>query len=1088
LLDGAAAPAALAERAAELGMEALALTDHDGLYGAIEFGIACRKAGIRPLIGAELTLHDGAHVTLLARDRGGYATLCRLISAAQLAGGKGHARLPREALELCEGGAGLVVLSGCRAGAIPRLVLQRRYSEARAAAEEYRALFGPQNFWIELQNHLLGDDTLLNAALVELAEELGLGYVATNNVHYARTAEADLQDVLTCVREGIGVRDYHPARLTNLEYCLKRAREMEDLFVRWPRAVAATAEIAGECAVEMDFRGDRFPDFPLPAGVSAQERLRELCEAGLAATYGPGEQARARRQLAHELAVIERTELAEYFLIVWDLMRFAREQGIRGQGRGSAADSLAVYCLGITTIDPLAHNLLFERFLNEGRSGSPPDIDIDFQADRREEIIQYVYRTYGHEHAAMVCNIVTYRARSAIRDVGKVLGLPADTLDRLAKNMESWQPRAMRAEARRLEEMRPRLAPAPPEHTQARQGAEKEKETGSTWELLIRLCEEIEGTPRHLSIHVGGMLITRRPLLEIVPLERATMPGRVVVQWNKDSVEDAGLIKIDLLGLRMLAVLSEAVDLVAQGEGQPAGAAERAVGGKDGRLNLEGLPLDDPAVYALLRRGDTIGCFQVESRAQAQMVHRHRPENFNDIVVQVAIIRPGPIVGNMVHPYLRRRRGLEPVAYLHPRLEPVLKETLGVLLYQEQVMRVATELAGLDGSAADRLRRAITHQRVTREMEGLHEEFLAGCVRAGMAREGAEELFRQMAAFGQYGFCKSHAAAFAQTAYQSLYLKRYHPVEFYCALLNHQPMGFYSAAVVAGDARRHGVPLLGVDARYSDVRCTVEREPGGERAAIRLGYNYVDGIGEEGLARIADARASGEPFDGLRGFWQRTALPEKAIMGLIRVGAFDAWEADRRRLLWQAGELAPFLAEGGKKGRAMPLPWPMHGGEAPLLTPMDEWDEMEAERAVLGLTTRRHLFHLLRGGLQGDVLSGEALRFLPTNLRVRVAGLAVCRQRPPTAKGMVFLTLEDETGLINVILHPDIYERDRSIARLPALIAEGRLQKEGGAINVVARRLLRLEEIQRGRPAAPLLEGVQEEDAFTAARGHASLA
>ncbi|MGD9047159.1 MAG: error-prone DNA polymerase, partial [Anaerolineae bacterium] len=876
LLDGASSPEALVERAASLGYPALALTDHDGLYGAVRFWRAARERGLKPIIGAEVGLADacpepvegtsprpsggtgpeadvpsvvegarpelvegGSHLTLLAETQRGYANLCRILSAGQLAGQKGQ---PRLTLETLAGHAqGLICLSGCRRGAVPRALLAGDWAAARGAAAQLRDIFGPGRFWIEVQRHLLSTDARLTAALVSLAQELDTGLVATNDVHYAGRPGQRLHDVLTCIRhhatlpQALGVGLLHP----NSERFLKSPQAMVTLFDSLdrglPQALRNTLHIAERCEVSLDFSAQRLPAFPAPEGHTAGSYLRCLCEEGLGRRFGPVAP-RARAQMDHELAVIEGMGLAGYFLVVWDIVRFARQQGIRCQGRGSAANSLVAYLLEITQVDPLRHNLLFERFLSgDGRSGpgTMPDIDVDFAADRREEVVQYVYERYGKDHVGMVCNVVTYRARSALREAAKVLAFPADVIDHAAKSLDT---RSAEAVAEAIESTLPDDVSLP-------------------WQVLADLLKEMDGVPRHLSIHVGGMLITAAPLVEVVPLERATMPGRVVVQWDKDGVEDAGLIKIDLLSLRTLGAVEEARAHILAWRG----------------LDLEpaDLPLDDPAVYDLLQRADTVGCFQVESRAQAQMLPKLLPRRFEDIVVGVALIRPGPIQGGMVHPYLRRRQGLEPVAYAHPALEPALAETLGVIVFQEQVLRVAMAVARFSPAEADHLRRAMSRSRSKEAMAALRQRFVEGARANGLDEAAADEIWQQLEGFAGFGFCKSHAAAFALVAYQTLYLKAHYPAEFYCALLNHQPLGFYPPEVLAGDARRHGVPILQPDANRSQAACSLEQACPEGQVAIRLGLGYVRGLGEAWQERIVERRG-GKPYRDLVDFCRRT--------------------------------------------------------------------------------------------------------------------------------------------------------------------------------------------------------------------------
>jgi error-prone DNA polymerase len=1035
LLDGASSPEALVERAFALGYPALALTDHNGLYGAVRFWQAAEERGLKAIIGAEVGLADGSHLTLLAETQQGYANLSRLISAAQLAGQKAQ---PQLSLEMLAGHAqGLLCLSGCRRGVVASALLSREDEKARRAAGRLREIFGPDNFWIELQYHYLPTDARLVAALVSLARELGAGTVVTNNVHYAERPGQQLHDVLTCIRhittlpEALGAGLLHP----NSEQFLKPSDEMVALFVdppvssgrHLPEALRNTLRIAERCDVCLDFSTQRLPAFPVPEGYTPAGYLQFLCEQGLGRrfqTIPP----RAGAQLAHELAVIERMELAGYFLVVWDIVRFARERHIRCQGRGSAANSLVAYLLGITPVDPLRHNLLFERFLSEG-THIMPDIDVDFAADRREEVLQYVYERYGQEHVGMVCNVVTYRARSAVRDVAKALAFPPDIIDRTAKAIDHHSSAATAAAiavatTEAIEGTLPALEPSIAELPDA---------PALPWQVLAELLRQMEGIPRHLSIHVGGMVITAAPLVEVVPLERATMPGRVVVQWNKDSVEDAGLIKIDLLSLRTLGAIEEALAHL---------RAQRGI-----ELEPADLPLDDPAVYDMLRRADTIGCFQVESRAQAQMLPKLQPTRFEDIVVGVALIRPGPIQGGMVHPYLRRRQGLEPVTYIHPLLAGALDETLGVIVFQEQVLRVAMAIARFTPAEADRLRRAMSRSRSQEAMAALRGRFLDGALENGLDLATAEEIYHQLEGFAGFGFCKSHAAAFAAVAYQTLYLKVHYPTELYCALLNQQPLGFYPPEVLVGDARRHGVTVVGPDVNRSREECVLEPGEPGE-PAVRLGLRYVHSLGEAWRERVVERRGE-RPYRNLADFCQRTRLPRPVVENLIRSGTMDGFGRARRDLLWELGTLA-YHEEG------LEFDVPVEPAALPDLAPAER---MAWEYELLGMVPGDQVMSLYRESLRARrVLSSGELAERHDGETVRVAGWAVVRQRPPTAKGHLFITLEDEEGLVNLIVRPDVYERYRDTLRnAPLLWIEGRLQREGYASSILVARAAPLE-------------------------------
>ena len=1061
LLDGASSPEALIDRAAALGYPALALTDHNGLYGAVRFWLAARERGIKPIVGAEITLvgddrSGGSHLTLLAETQEGYANLCRLLSAGQLTCPTSRPRLtsqsrptgrpqpeswpkhkgqPRLTTEmLVEHGDGLLCLSGCRRGAVASALLARDEEKARQAVAQLYEIFS-ERLWIELQRHYMPTDARLIASLATLARRLGVGVVATNNVHYAQRSDQRLHDVLTCIRRHTTLPEalvnglLHP----NSERVLKSPHEMGAMFADLPHALRNTVSIAERCQVCLDFSAQRLPAFPVPAEHTPASYLRALCETELRHKFDPVTP-QAKEQLAHELRVIERVGLVDYFLVVWDIVRFARARGIRCQGRGSAANSLVAYLLDITPVDPLRHNLLFERFLCEsspssGGAHTMPDIDVDFAADRREEVIQYVYERYGEAHVGMVCNVVTYRARSALRDAAKALAFPLDVIDRAAKALDTRSTEVAAEEIMGLPKKDLLSRAQSPEANAPPSEAE-----GLPWKVLAEVLREMECVPRHLSIHVGGMLITAAPLIEVVPLERAAMPGRVVVQWDKDSVEDAGLIKIDLLSLRTLGMVEEAL------------AHVRAGCGID--LDLNRLPLDDPAVYAMLRRADTVGCFQVESRAQAQMLPKLQPTCFEDLVVEVALVRPGPIQGNMVHPYLQRRQGVEPVRYAHPALEPILAETLGVMVFQEQVMRVAAMIAAFTPAEADQLRRAMSRSRAKEAMAALRERFLAGAQANGVDDETAVEVFEQLAAFSGYGFCKSHAAAFALVAYQTLYLKAHYPAAFYCALLNHQPMGFYTPDVLIGDARRHGVPILPADINRSQEACTLESpssSPGVERRlwTVRLGLRYVHSLGEARQTHIVQRRGD-HPFRDLWDFCRRTRLPRPVVENLVRAGALDGLGTSRRDLLWRLGGIA-YQEDGlGLMVQVEPADLPALG----------QVERMLWEYELLGLTTGEHLMSVYRELLRTQgVSSSEELQPRRDGETVWVAGQVIVRQRPPSAKGYAFITLEDETGLVNLIVRPNVYERYRNVLRNhPLMLVEGRLQRERQAISVLVYR------------------------------------
>jgi DNA polymerase III alpha subunit len=1335
----------------------------------------------------------GPHLILLARDASGYKSLCRLVSRANMAGTKAVPRFSQALL--AEHTEGLVALTGCREGEIARRLRGGDRAGARRAAEALAARF-PGGVFLELSHHLLPDDDWLVTETVAVARDLHLPVVVTNDVHYARPEGREFHDVLTAIRHGRTLDGLADLRRPDGESYLKSGEELAALppgdgslgrvvADAWHEGLATAGELAAACSVDLGFEQYRFPGFAVPNGETPFSYLVELCQAGARKRYHPLTPAVVKR-LAHELEVIERAGLAEFFLICWDLMRFARDQGIPAQGRGSAASSIVAYTLGISRVEPIGHNLLFERFINEGRT-TYPDVDIDFSSARREEVIQYVYDKYGQEHTGMVCNLVTYRARSAVREVGVALGFPRPLVDRVAKALETYDSVMVRrdleadggfaeffkrtgegereagqalaateAEERglvdgmgQLNTRMPLVGKVPPWRqppggalSEARGGAprrhrpedaprpfgwlaeiplgaaagaalpdalvprttiepgnshlptrvvvspsdddsdvsatledaavsvesslggrsegdsgrapglittpigKREKRAGdgpaqlpdalaprttirpggrtddeggpgdtpasvawlragkgtgyaaerdrfvapalvdgraidpesgqleppprqtdklgrpnhwdppaprtatmgrggggdhssvarvepepppralggstkglSDWERWLEFCARIDGFPRHLSIHSGGMLVTAAPLIDIAPLERATMVDRVVVQFDKRDVETLKLIKLDLLGLGMLAAIDETLQLI---EHDCAAC-----------VDLDRLAEDIPEVFEMLQAADTVGVFQVESRAQMQTLPKSRPMNLDDLVVEVAIIRPGPIQGNAVHPYLRRKQGLEEVTYLHPSLEPVLRDSKGVILYQEQVMRIAIEVAGFSPADSDGFRRAMGTWRSTREMEKLHKQFHDGCMRQpGMTEEVAEELFRQVAAFASFGFAKSHAAAFARTAYESSFLKLFYPAQFLVGLINAQPMGFYPVEVLVNDAKRHGVAVLPVDVNRSRYKTTTEwvgrpgwatiggedeplpddagipRRPepvlspscvmpsaaARERWAIdsaagwgvRLGLGLVKGIGEE-HEKLLDRELDRGPYAGLADVVERTGLPEETLERLIRVGALDSLGRPRRELLWQLREVAGAsrgrvdgravrakgVAGGRAAGRPMDLRLPPTA--APTLPGLTESERIGDAYAVVGLDARRQVVSLYRPALErlGAVPNSDLAERRPGP--VRLGGLVVTRQHPMTAKGTVFLALEDETGMVNVTLWPDTWARLRGVVRRHALLlVDGDLQRESSVVNVIARDVRPLIEVAATAGAPDQPDGVRQ--------------
>jgi error-prone DNA polymerase len=1009
-LEGAEQPETLVSEAARLGMPAIALVDRDGVYGAARFHRAAEQAGVRALIGSELTLADGARLPVLVEDRDGYRNLCRLVTRLKLGAPKGAGRVTLDDLEPYAGG--LVCLTGGRGGPLAAAVARGDREAARRTLDRLAGIFGRDSCFVEVQRHLDRAQERDLDRLVRLAGDARLPLVATNQPLYARPGGRAVADVFTCIREKTDL-DHAGRRLTgNGERDLKGGLEMAQRFRDLPEALATTSELALRLGFTLKNLGYRFPDFPLPPRTGALEHLGELTRAGARRRYGDGPlAARARRQIAHELEVIGRLDLAGYFLIVWDIVEFCRASDILVQGRGSAANSAVCYALGITAVDPVGMDLLFERFLSEAR-GEWPDIDLDLPSgERREAAIQYVYRRYGRHGAGMTANVITYRGRSAAREVGKALGLPGELQDRLAHLVSNWGYQdPAEVLTRHLAE-----AGCDPRHPRIRKFA--------------ALWTRLQDLPRHLGQHSGGMVIAGGRLDDVVPLEPATMPGRVVIQWDKDDCAALGIVKVDLLGLRMMSVLQDSLGLV------------RETGGE---VDLAHLPPDDPEVYAALQQADTIGVFQVESRAQMATLPRIHPERFYDLVVQVAIIRPGPIVGDMVHPYIRRRRGRERVAYAHPSLEPILARTLGVPLFQEQLLRMAMVAAGFSGSEAEELRRAFGFKRSERRMVEIEAKLRAGMARQGIAGRAADEIVHAITAFALYGFPESHASSFALLAYASAWLKVRHPAPFYTALLNNQPMGFYHPATIVKDAQRHGHVVLPVDVTRSEWACAVEATQSGW--AVRLGLRYVKGLRETAGHALVAARQS-RPFASVADVAERAGLMSDEAQTLAAIGALSALGGTRRADLWAAAvpSPGPLFATAAAHEPTPPSP----------LREMVADERLAADFAGTGVTLGPHPMALRRRTLAraGVVRAGD-LRHRPDGALVRVAGSVIVRQRPGTAKGFVFLSLEDETGIANVIVTPGLFARHRLVlVTAPQVLGEGFLQSQDGVVSVRAQRV-----------------------------------
>jgi len=1073
-LQGASLPEALIDRAAELGYPALALVDRDGVYGAPRFHKAALAAGLRPIIGAELTIRSGGSgesanptfsLPVLCETQEGYRNLCRLVTRMKMRAPKGEGALAIDELDGFT--TGLVALAG-------RPALDGRRYGVGGLLDRIVGIFGRGNVYVELQRHLQRRDEAETCALVELAAAFRVPVVATNGVRFATPAERPLFDVLTCIHHHTDLAQAGRRLAVNAERYLKSPADMAALFSDRPDALAAAGELAARLQYTMADLGYQFPAYPVPPGETQMSFLRRIADVGARDRYRPYHD-RARAQIQRELDLIDKLDLAGYFLIVWDIVNFCRQHDILVQGRGSAANSAVCYSLGITAVDPVGMDLLFERFLSEER-GEWPDIDLDLPSgDRRERVIQHVYEKYGRLGAGMTANVITYRGRSAAREVGKALGFDPAQVDRLAKVMNNFE----------------FVDPADtlPRHL-ASVGLDIHSERVR---LFAALWGQMQDLPRHLGQHSGGMVICQGQLDAVVPLENASMPGRVVVQWDKDDCADMRIVKVDLLGLGMMAVLQDSIALV-NGEGQS--ARPNAQGSPQSSIDLAHLP-EDPAVYKLLQEADTIGVFQVESRAQMATLPRLKPSTFYDIVVEVAIIRPGPIVGEMVHPYLNRRAGREPVTYPHPSLEPILARTLGVPLFQEQLLRIAMVAAGFTGGQAEDLRRAFGFKRSERRMKQVEVQLREGMARNGITGAPADEIITSITSFALYGFPESHAASFGLLAYASAYLKVHFPAAFYTALLNNQPMGFYHPSTLVKDAQRRGVRFQPIDVQLSDWDCTVERD-----GSIRLGLRYVSGLREQAGRALASRSTSGNPplsarrpvcpkcgcddesmiervnegrwfcntcshdwaaprsrFASIDDLVAHAGLRRDELVTLANIGALNAFGYDRRSALWQAERA---VRPGGELFDDAPPPVgdlpDAHGDEtnaACPLRPMTEAERVVADYAGMGLTAGRHPMALRREELaMRGVLRASDLARAPKGRRVRVAGMVITRQRPGTAKGFVFLTLEDETGIANIIVRPDLFARDRvAIIGEPFLMIDGVLQQQDGVTSIRAEQV-----------------------------------
>ena len=1088
-LEGASVPEEMAAVCAEQGIGAMALLDRDGVHGAPRFHYAMKKAGPKAHIGSEITFAAGAteknksisgfprsiadsqpgaarnpqstidnrrsippatqpvRVPLIAATRTGYRNLCRLVTRMKSRGPKDA---PPEVIAATEGdlaefAEGLICLTGSGYGPLARALDEGGIGVAKQQAERLVRIFGRENIYVELQRHYLREEEARNHALVEIAASLHLPLLATNGARHARPEQRQIADVFTCLAHHRMLSTAGRLLARNNERHLKAPQEMARLFADLPDAIANTAELSSRLEFTLEELGYEFPRYPVPEGETMMSFLRQRTEEGFLSRYGRAGRdlrQRARRQVERELTLVEKLHLEGYFLIVWDIVRYCREQGILVQGRGSAANSAVCYSLGITAVDPVGMDLLFERFLSEER-GEWPDIDLDLPSgDQREKAIQYVYARYGQRGAAMTANVITYRGRLAAREMGKALGFDNPTIDRLGALVGTWEYH----EPGDTLEKQFRLAGFDLRHPRMRK--------------FLELCLAVQDLPRHLGQHSGGMVICQGQLDSVVPLEPASMPGRVVVQWDKEDCADLGIVKVDLLGLGMMAVLEDSIQLIRHHYEE--------------EVDLAHLPADDAQVYATLQKADTVGMFQIESRAQMSCLPRLRPTKFYDIVIQVAIIRPGPIVGKMVNPFLERRQGRQQVTYAHPSLEPVLERTLGVPLFQEQLLRMAMITAGFSGGEAEELRRAMGFKRSEKRMKDIEGKLRAGMTRNGIAPQAQEDIIQQITSFALYGFPESHSASFALLAYASAYLKVHYLAAFTAALLNNQPMGFYHPSTIVKDAQRHGLKMLSADVTKSEWLCSLEQSSvvsrqssaisSGKQPApcVRLGLRYVRGLREDAARALLRQREK-RPFDSITDLARRVPeLRKDELTMLARVGALNAIGAgerpgmDQRRLhrrdaLWQVASAAqpvgPLLRDIAEADAPSPLAM------------MDREERLVADFAGTGLTVGPHPMSYQREELRRQgVLTALELERAPNGRRVKAAGCVIARQRPGTAHGFVFLSLEDETGIANAIITPDLFEKYRiELVSVRFMLVEGILQHQDNVISVRAQKISALE-------------------------------
>jgi len=1016
-LDGASSIEDLVLTAKELGYTALALTDHDNLCGAMAFAQTCRAFGLKSIVGAEVTLQGGQHLILLARDHAGYSNLCRLLSLAHVTSPRREPALDMSLLR--DHTSGLFCLSGCARGQIPSLLAGGKWEEARTLAQRYQEWFGEGGFYLELQNNLSYGDRERNRKLISLAQELGIRLVATNNVHYHVRERHRLQDALVAIKRCKTLEETHRERRPNSEFFLKPKEDIASLFDDCPQALESTLFITDSCTFDLTQHLDYcFPDYPIPDRHTVDSYLQELCYQAALRRYGEVSP-RVRERLEEELRRIRKHGLSGFFLIYHDILKLGREAAVElglshpdtpleedppGRGRGSSVALLVGYLIGLSHIDPLLYDLGLERFLPEDLA-KVPDVDLDFPRNIREKLIEKVHAHYGWQHAALTGMISTYQIKGAIRDLGKALGLPEQEIDTLAKKVDHGSAR----------ELQDQMASLP---------GFKDRVEAPVWRDLVELARELDGFPKYLAQHPGGMIISSRPLIDLVPVQRGAMEGRYICQWDKDSIEDAQFIKIDFLALGALSQMQECLQLIEARHGA--------------HIDISRIDFEDAQVYDMLGRGDTIGIFQVESAAQLQTIVRLKPQNLVDMAYEVALVRPGVGVSGSTHTFLDRRLSKEGVSYDNQLEERALGRTLGAILYQDQVNQLAIDVAGFSENEADQMRRAFSKRNNQRLIAAWWERFREGASAKGVPEEAARRIFRKFN--GEYMFPESHAYAFGVTAYQMAWLKHYHPLEFYVALFNQQPMGFYSLESLKEDARRHGIAVLNPDINLSQERCTIHNE------SLLLGLLNVLEMGQALASQVVREREERGPYSSLAAAMQRTGLPRRILENLADAGAFDVFDPDRRRVKWEIG------LRYQPNHHQLSLPLPVEP-DIIALSPETSWEALVGEYHTLALSPQTNVMAELRHSLPARLKTSRDLVSLKDGDRVEVAGVVIRRQCPWTPSGVVFFTLEDEYGHIPLVLWQDVYQKYRQVAKEALLTASGQISRRDGTLNVVVSRL-----------------------------------